>query len=237
MTSMLLLLRRRRYGRKIIAMGPIAYWTMSDPVGSAVAQDSSGNGRNGAYTGVTLGGAGIGDGRTAASFDGSASYCNVYSASLAGAFSGPAGSIIGWAKVANAGAWADATVRRFMTIQVDANNRVYIEKVAGANTFGFNYVAGGTAKTRNRTTSTTAWFHAGLTWDKNADQVVGYFNGIQEGATLNALGTWAGVPVSTNCNIGANATTPTSVWNGSLAHWAVFNRALSAAEMLSAATV
>lgn len=224
------------YTNKINAMGPIGYWPMAESSG-AVALDASGNGRNGAYTGVTLGQPGIGDGRTAAGFDGATSFANIYSASLAAAFNGPEGSILIWAKVANVGVWSDGVVRRFITLQVDANNRVYIEKVAGANTFGLNYVAGGTAKSRNRTTSTTALFHAGLTWNKTADQVIAYFNGVQEGAVLTGLGVWAGALAATNCNIGANATTPTSVWSGIEAHAAIFARALSAAEVLGAATL
>lgn len=222
---------------KTIAPGNlIAYWPMAEASGS-VAQDESGNGRNGAYTGVTLGQPGIGDGRTAASFDGTTSLNNVFSASLAAAFGSAEGSIALWAKVANVGVWSDATVRRFITLQVDANNRVFIEKVAGANTFGYNYVAGGTAKNRNRTTTTTDWFHVALTWSKANDEVKAYFNGAQEGATLNALGVWVGTIVSTNTNVGANATTPTSVWSGFLAHAAIWNTPLSAAQVAALATI
>ena len=224
------------YGALVQSLGPIAYWPMDEQSGT-VSVDQSGNGRNGAYTAVTLGQPGMGDGRTAASFDGTASINNVFSTSMQSAFGSAEGTIALWAKVANVGVWSDATVRRFATFQVDANNRVYIEKVAGANTFGYNYVAGGTAKNRNRTTSTTEWFHACLTWSKSNDQVIAYFNGVQEGATLTGLGVWAGSIVSTNTNIGANATTPTSVWSGLLAHAAVWNTPLSAAQVLTLAQV
>jgi len=225
-----------RYTRKIRALGPIAYWPLAD-AGGSVALDESGNGRNGAYTAAALTQIGIGDGRGAAGFNGTTAFCNLYSASLIQAFNAAEGSIIFWAQVSAVGVWSDGAVRRFITLQVDANNRVYIEKVAGANTFGFNYVAGGTAKSRNRATSTTAWFHACLTWSKSADQVIAYFNGVQEGATLTGLGTWVGAIVSTNANLAANATTPTSLWSGNLAHAAIFPRPLPAAEVLSAATL
>jgi hypothetical protein len=214
----------------------LAYWIMGEPSGG-VALDSSGNGRTGAYTGVTLGAAGIGDGQTSASFDGTTSFNNVFTASLQSAFNSAEGTIAIWAKVSAVGVWSDGVVRRFITLQVDANNRVYIEKVAGANTFGFNYIAGGTAKSRNRATSTVAWFHVALTWSKSADQVIAYFNGVQEGATLIGLGVWVGSIVNTNSNIGANATTPTSVWSGFLAHAAVWNAPLSASQIASLATV
>lgn len=214
----------------------IAYWTMAEASGT-VALDESGNGRVGAYTGVTLGQTGIGDGRTAPSFDGATSFNNVFSASLQSAFNSAEGTIALWVRVSGAGVWSDGVVRRFITLQVDANNRVYIEKVAGANTFGFNYVAGGTAKSRNRSTSTTAWLHAALTWSKSGDQVIAYFNGVQEGATMTGLGVWVGSIANTNSNIGANATTPTSVWSGNLAHAAVWTTPLSAAQVLSLASV
>jgi len=223
------------YTQKVLTLAPIAYWPMAEPSGTT-ALDASGNGRTGTYTGVTLGVTGIGDGRTAASFDGATSKNNVFSASLAAAFGSAEGSIILWAKVSAVGVWSDGIVRRFITLQVDANNRAYIEKVAGANTFGINYVAGGTAKNRNRVTTTVAYFHVTMTWSKSNDRAIMYFNGVQEGATLTALGTWVGTIVNTNTNVGANATTPTSVWSGSLAHAAVFARELTAAEALSAAT-
>ena len=75
------------YTGKIQALGPIAYWPLSEASGTTIV-DASGNARNGAYTAVTLGQAGIGDGRTSASFDGSTSFGDLYSASLAGAFNG-----------------------------------------------------------------------------------------------------------------------------------------------------
>jgi len=58
------------YGALVQSLGPIAYWPMDEQSGT-VAVDQSGNGRNGAYTAVTLGQPGMGDGRTAASFDAS----------------------------------------------------------------------------------------------------------------------------------------------------------------------
>lgn len=44
---------RKRYARKVRATGPLAYWPM-DEQANGVAYDRSGNGRNGAYTGVTF---------------------------------------------------------------------------------------------------------------------------------------------------------------------------------------
>ena len=49
------------YSEKVLALSPIAYWPLWEAAG-AVAEDISGNGFDGAYTGVTLGQTGIGDG-------------------------------------------------------------------------------------------------------------------------------------------------------------------------------
>jgi hypothetical protein len=65
---------------------------MTEPAG-AISIDQSNNGRNGAYTGVTLGATGIGDGRTSATFDGATSYNNIYSAALNTAWNGAEWSV------------------------------------------------------------------------------------------------------------------------------------------------
>lgn len=226
------------YTNKIVALGPIAYWPMAESSG-VVALDASGNGRNGAYTGVTLGVTGIGDGRTAASFDGAISYNNIYSASFAAAFSGAAGSQIIWCKVSAAGVWTDATTRRAMYCLVDASNRAGLFKPTANNEMDSLYVAGGTSLGAAKTTfSPTTYFHLALTWSKAADQMIMYVNGVAITPVSTGLGTWAGALSVTQTIIGALNTGATAqVWSGSLAHGAVFNRALSAAEVLAAATL
>lgn len=226
------------YGAKVAAMGPIAYWPMDESSG-AVAFDRSGNSRNGAYTGVALGATGIGDGRTSASFDGTTSYNNVFGASLAAAFNNQEGTAIVWIKASASGIWTDGVNRRFLRFAVDANNQVVFNKSSSNNNTDILYVAG--SVTKGVTVSTfggsTAWNCIGITWSKSADQVKAYGNGVQVSATTTGLGVWAGSIAATTTLIGAFVTTPTNVWSGSLAHCAIWNRALSAAEMLAAATV
>jgi hypothetical protein len=239
--SLLMLLRRRnaqlRYTNKIRSLGPIAYWPMAESSGS-VALDGSGNGRNGAYTGVTLGAAGIGDGRTAASFDGATSYNNVYSASLAAAFNGQEGTIMLWAKVSAAGVWTDTIARRLIYLAVDANNRVSLVKSNTNNEVDYLYVAGGVTKTGGVTSfSPTTYFHVAMTWSKAADQVKFYVGGAQSGATATGLGVFAGSLAAVTTLVGAISQAPANVWGGALAHGAIFARALSAPEILSAATL
>ena len=89
----------------------LAYWMMAEDSGPT-GIDSSGNGRDGTYSNVTLGQSGIGDGKTAASFNGTSSNLDVYSAGLSSVFPGDEGSFIIWSKMSSA-VWADSTRRVF----------------------------------------------------------------------------------------------------------------------------
>lgn len=223
------------YTNKLLLLAPIAYWPMAEASGS-VALDASGNGRNGAYTAVTLAQTGIGDGRTSASFDGATSYNNVYGASFAGAFNPAEGTLALWCKVSGAGVWTDAATRRIASLRADASNLVNLQKDTSNNSITTSYVAGGTTKSVSVAASATTFFHFACTWSKSADQFKAYVNGAQVGATQTGLGVWTGALSSTLTNIGATSQ-PGNVWSGALAHAVVFARACSAAEVLNMATV
>jgi hypothetical protein len=215
----------------------IAYWVMGEPSGSA-ALDSSGNGRVGAYTAVMLGATGIGDGNTAASFDGSTSFNNIFSASFFAALNGSEGTISSWARVSAAGVWTDGTSRRvYRVATATAGNRIELYRTVTNNQMELDYVAGNTAKGVQITMSPTGFSHFAVTWSASGDAVKIYMNGVQQGATLTGLGVWAGTAAATQNVIGANITTPLSVWSGMIAHVAVWTTPLSAAQILSLATV
>lgn len=225
------------YTNKVKALSPIAYWPLAEASGTT-ANDESGNGRNGTYTAVTLGQTGIGDGRTAASFDGSTSFANVFSASLQAAFNNQEGTLAAWARVSGAGVWTDGAQRRIVRLAADANNSVVLFKATTNNQLSWTYQAGGTSSTRSKgAVSTTDWIHVALTWSKSGDQAIAYFNGVQEGAVLSGLGAWAGNLASSTTLIGATSQTPGGVWNGNLAHVAVWATPLSAAQIATLAVV
>lgn len=226
------------YTEKVKAIAPanhLACYPLAESSGTVIT-DESGNARHGTYTGVTLGNTGIGDGRTAAGFDGAISKGNIHGASLAAAFSGAAGTIAAWARVSAAGIWTDATNRNIVRIQVDASNYLILMRATVNNQLDMRYNAAGTLEILTPTVGpTTAWFHVAMTWDKAAEQVKFFVNGAQSGATATALGIFAGVPAATTTVIGAQNTTPAQVWSGNVAHVNLWNIALNAAQIASAA--
>jgi lysophospholipase L1-like esterase len=222
------------------ATTPLAYWTLGDASGTAAVDEMAlGNGALGAAGAApTLGAEGIGDGRTAMSFDGG-DYVNIYSAALAAALTPAECSIMIWAKVSGVGIWSDAAIRYLFELRVDANNRIVIVRTVTANQIQGLYAAGGTTKTINFTTDArTTWFPLAVTVSKSADEVKFFFGGAQVGTTQTGISaaTWAGVLNSTRCNLGVDTQAPGSPWSGSLAHAAVWNRALTPAEVAALAS-
>lgn len=240
---LLTLWSRRRdvlaYTNAVKALSPIAYWPLAETSGTT-ATDESGNGRNGSYTAVTLGQPGIGDGRTAASFNGSASYCNIYSVGLWGAINGSEGTLALWSQVSGSGVWTDGTIREMTRLRPNSGgNIVIIRRTATNNQLEWFYQAGGTTKNVFLgSQSATTWMHLALTWSKSADQMKAYLNGVQVGSTQTGLGVWDSTLNATNQTIvGAATNTPTSIWSGSLAHVAIWTTPLSATQIVILATL
>lgn len=224
------------YTNKIKALGPIAYWPQAESSGTTIV-DESGNGRNGTYVGVTLGQPGIGDGRTAAGYDGATSYGNIYSASLAAAFNPREFTIAGWLKTAT---WTDGAVRAMTRIRKSGSgDRIDIYKDGTANTITAVYVANGVTKAVGFTfgVAPTAFTHIAVSVTLSGNAMKLFINGVQQGVTATGLGTWIVTTLdATQCVIGAISSSPVNVTNGALGHMAVFG-ALSAAEIASLAVV
>lgn len=229
------------YAAKVLAVESadlIGYWPMWELSG-AVADNYEGTAaRDGAFTGVTLGQVGIGDGRTCPLFDGANDYCDVYSVGLRDVFDGGEGAMMAWAKVSGAGVWSDATARRVFILRVDPNNRIYFGRATDANTLEFRYEAAGTDEYASvGGQSSTDWMQLAVTWSALADEVKYYLNGAQVGSTKTLLGIWAGLINSNNCVLGAGSATPSAVWDGYAAHGAVWKKPLTAAQILELSTV
>jgi hypothetical protein len=214
----------------------IGYWPMWEPSGGD-AFDLSPEGNDGAYTGVTLGQAGIGDGRTCPLFDGANDYNDIYSAALNTDFDGAEGTLLVWAKV-TAGVWTDNTNRKLVHVGADiSENYVTLWKV-GDNNLAFTYEAGNTlSQVYPLAITPSGWFVLAITWSKSGDKVIAYHNGAQTGSTLTSLGTWSGALDSTLCVVGAQSITPTHPWSGTLAHAALWTTPLTAPQIASLAVV
>lgn len=230
------------YASKVLSTAPanlIAYWPLWELSGTT-ADNWQGAARDGTYVASpSLGQTGIGDGKTSVLLNGTTQYINIYTASLASAFNAAEGTMMAWAKVSAVGVWTDANEGEIIYISPDGlNNIIALQKIATNNTIAFKYRAGGTEKTVTKgSMTTTGWMNMAMTWSATADQVKAYYGGVQEGSTLTGLGTWAGTPANTRTLIGARLTTPLALFSGYVAHIAVWTTPLSAAQILSLATV
>ena len=215
------------YADKVLSYAPIAYWKLDEASGS-VAADSSGNGFDGTAYGVTWGESGIGDGETAALFDGINDYVNVFSAGLAAVFSFSAGTWSLWVKKTS---W-DAAVRVFLAAAASTPNRVYMSSNIYDETVGA-YVGQGTAVSSKTSGGSTAWVHVALTWDASAGALVLFVDG--EAQTPGSI-TVAAVGTLTAFSLGKNYDTH-YYCACALAHVAVFDSVLSDAVIVDLAAV
>ncbi|MBL8130289.1 MAG: hypothetical protein JNL42_00400 [Anaerolineae bacterium] len=224
---------RRTYAGKVLSYSPLAYWKLDELSGSAAA-DSSGNGYNAAYGGVTLNGATGPDGKAAPSFDGTNDFINLYSAGYSAAFPWVRGTVMFWFKAASAGVWTDSTLRYLGLYRLNgSSNQIAIYKLTTANTIRTIYEATGSGtKFRDVGVSSTGWVHYAFTWDADTDAGVPYFNGVAAAPLLTPLSPLTGTGgMNSNLNLlgASSVSSPANGWSGAMAHAAVFSTALSAA--------
>lgn len=234
-SSKLLLLSNLEYYQKIkqlFGSSIIAHWPMWEGSGS-VAYDISGNGRNGAPTGIDWGYPGIGDGHTCPYFDGANDYVNVHSASLLAAFNGEEGTLLIPSKVYNAGVWTDGLNRYINNFYVDGNNYIQIYKPA-ANDLHWRYKAGGVLCEVTLATTPTTYMFPGLTWSKTNNRMRAFFNKSQIGVDQVGLGVWAGILDATHTVIGDSSTGHTAPWYGYIGHGILRDCESTPAEMAKA---
>lgn len=224
--------RHSSYGDKVIAAAPanlLAYWKLDDLAG-AQATDYSGNGRHGTYNGASLNAATFADGSPAPSFDG-VNDC-VDAGVLHGILNVNVGTITAFVRVANAGVWSDGVARSILSFGAGSlNTRINWQRLTADNLLRWRYAD----KFRNHATSTTDWFALAMRWDKTADQAVGFVDGVAAIGAHSGLGT-----VTLNSSymtIGAENNSGSLSWHGSIAHVAIWDAALSDAQIASLAVV
>lgn len=208
----------------------IAYWPMNELSGTT-AIDVSGNGLNGAYTGVTLGQPGIGDGNTCPLFDGVGDYNDIYSAGLNAPFDGTEGALLIWVAILNAAVLSDGDYHIIAEIRTDVNNR--IEIYSNNTTITFSTTMGGIDKDIAGTLSAanTVLKPFIINWSDTGNALSAWIGGAQVGATQTGIGTWVGDLASGRCRIGAEATSLS--WKGYLAHALLLNRPMTTTEIAS----
>ena len=215
------------YERKVLGYSPTAYWPLKEASGG-VSYDISGNGLHGAYSGVTLGQPGIGDGRSCPYFNGSDGYVDVFSSGLNTLFDGDEFTLLIWGNMYASAGWGDGIDTKLFQLRVDTDNQIYIRD-AFFNEMHWLAKAGGFIRevTEDPSAYGTDWYCFVLTRSKLADEMKAYKNGAQIGSTQNSLVAWAGSLNAGLCVIGATNTTPTNSWHGYLQHAAVFGSALA----------
>lgn len=223
------------YYQRVRNMYPISYWPLYDPVGSSIAEDVMLLG-DGTPSNVTFGVAGIGDGKTAGSFNGSTSHVDVYSSALNSAFNHDELTMSVWGKVSGVGVWTDAVERYLFKLGAGLQNRVGLYKDSASNKLSAWYYGGAVGSFIGFTSfSSLNWFHFAITVSKANDQFIGYLNGVASSPTTT-LPTWIGNLSSVECMIGAYQS-GSNVFSGSLAHVAVWDRVLTPSEILELAVL
>lgn len=212
----------------LAGLGPYAIIRLDET--SGLVADNKTGGDDGVINGVTLNAAVFRDGAGAPLWDSNTEYVNIYPC-VDTEFSPLAGSAIIHYKVSAAGVWTDGVLRYILQLRVDGSNQILILKNSSNNQLAAQYVAGGTTDARSFATSSTDELIIGLTWEKSpSDQMVLYVQGVAQ-APSTTLGTWAGSLSATECLIGNRSTNNAGHCAGYAGRLALFNRALTAAEM------
>ena len=213
----------------ILDTNPLAVWPMDEGSGTdSIAYPNTAY--NGTYTGVTLGQNQAPF--TCPLFDGANDTNDIQTASLVSGFDKTAGTAMIFAKVSGAGVWTDGTTRIIgPRLRVDAGNNIVIYK-KDAPDDDLVWVYNGQTVLESVTKSgmsETGWMQLAMTWAVPGNMTA-YYNGAQVGTPQVIDGTWVGdIAVS---NIGSTDAIA-AVWDGYLSYPTLWDRALSATEVLT----
>ena len=215
----------KKYASRVLATFPIAYWKQGEGTGTDII-DSSGNGYDGTYTGVTWDGTQSPFSGPVPYYDGDNDFGDVYSDGFSSAFDLAEFTILIWGKVA-ASVWTDGSTHYALRFVRDANNNVQIYKPSN-NRMIFsregNSVVSSVDLIDAALFSGTNWFSFAISASEDADEVKAYVNGSQIGATQSSLGASAGSGLlDTLVSLGSANSTPTGGWDGYLSHAIVWD--------------
>ncbi|GAB4521138.1 MAG: hypothetical protein OHK0046_32160 [Anaerolineae bacterium] len=210
-------------------------YPIAEPGGTVMVDDSP-NAQNGVYSDVALAQAGIGTGETAGVWTagGSASHASFYSADFNTNFNRNEFTVAFWVKVP-AAVWSDGQRTHFIRIG-DLSSAgeflLYIRKETTNNAVAFYVnVGGGNRFYQHTNFNPTTWVHMAAVRSLSENATRYYINGAQVySSTATGSGTSDGL--DNKALLGADSTSFTGT-GAAYAYLAIYNRALTPAEILS----
>lgn len=201
-----------------------AHFPLNEPSGT-VARDVK-NGYTGTYSTVTLGVTGVGDGNTAARFNGTSSQAVLTSAPLNAAINGELFTLTCWGLVSGAGVWTDATQRELCRFSASGTNYGILRKTATSNQFGYFQGAGGIAKSVTESSvSPLTWQPYSIALSRAGDRLTAWRDGAPIGTVQTGIGAFVG-PI-TAVVAGDNS----GFWSGDIAHYIIGNMEANAGDI------
>ncbi len=128
------------------------------------------------------------------------------------------GSFLIWTRFPSATELTDGVGYRAFSLETDTDNRIVLGKNV-LNKWTFAHIAGATARTVSVSIPTLGWHMLGFSWSATDTKVFAHLDGAQNGSDQAAPGAWVGALV--RAVIGAETTTPTTVFKGNLAYAAI----------------
>jgi len=203
------------YADKVLLYSPIGYWKLDESSGTDVL-DSSGNAFHGTESGITWSADGIGDGNTAALFDGNNDYADVFGAGLAAAWNTTQGTLLAWFYNTE----AVPSFRHVVSFDAsDAADSVYIIQSTATQRGGIKLTGNSEGSQPN---VTNAWRAIAVAWNVTGNVKRFSIDGETKAASAATL---SGVLTLAHAWIGRR--NDGRYWKGRIAHVAVFADAKS----------
>lgn len=227
--------------RAKVSDGLIMYLPLNDDAGATTIEDISPESNDATNGGATFSNAVAPvAGERMPSFDGN-DYIDLYSAGFNTDFDPAVGSVAFWFQPNDETLWQDANFKYLFRLLADGNNVIQIYKNNDpANWLVFEYVAGGTYKAvvvdLTEAQQNDELKHVAMTWDTANDRLMVYLDGVQQGATVTGLGTWAGNLNQFATCLGAALVDGTFGWEGWMSHLRIYDRAINPLEVAHLAT-
>lgn len=197
------------------------------------AADATGNSRTGAYNSVTLNATAFLDGTPAPSFDGTTSWINWFTSSLAGAINLSEGTFACWVKASAAGVWTDGVVRVFQEWFINSTNKAIFDKHSVNNQSALLYNSGSLVD--SITAPGSAWASFVATWSISNLRSRIYLNGSLL-SPAGVLSTAASGSIA-SISIGRQSNTSAQFWSGNMKYCGVWSTEWAQADVTKYNTV